>query len=131
MAKEKNFRPPTEPIFLGEDKDLEFQILPYVWDAVKRRYVEQDPESIAGWTLQFTFGARHNDPAALFTKETPDDVEITDSDNAFCKVHIEDTDTDALAAGDYVYDLWRVDAGAEGCLAYGAIELLDPVRITT
>lgn len=131
MANRKDFRPPQEPIFAGEDKDLEFEIRPYTWDDIKERYVERSVEPITGWTLLFTFGAARNDPAALFTKATPSGVEITDADAALCVIHIEDEDTDTLAPGEYAYDLWRTDAGSESCLAYGFIEILDPMRLTT
>ena len=80
-------------------------------------------ELIAGWGLAFSV-AKGYGQIASFTKATGGaGITITDGAAGEFEVTIADIDTDALATGNYVWDVKRTDAGQEVVLAYGQLSL--------
>jgi hypothetical protein len=81
-------------------------------------------ENIAGWGLAFSV-AKGYGQTAVFTKTTAalEGIVRTDEANGEFEVTIADIDTDALATGNYVWDVKRTDAGQEAVLAYGQLNL--------
>jgi hypothetical protein len=77
---------------------------------------------IAGWTFEFTARDAVADVAAFVTK-TNANFTIEDAALGIFYCDIADTETDTTTggatAGDYDYDVKRMDAGAEGTLAHG------------
>lgn len=89
--------------------------------------------NIAGWTLSWKVKIKrsHADGDAVLTK-TPTIAGTYNADTTLnlqrATVSVEDVDTDSLAARTYVYELKRMDAGAETILAYGDLELSQSVH---
>ncbi len=81
------------------------------------------PANITGWTLLLTVALALGQQQKLFTK-TPT---ITDGPSGRFKVDFTATDTN-LAAGSYVYDVWRTTTGNERVLALGAFTIVNSVR---
>ena len=114
--------------FIGTDHDFEFVILN---DAGTQAI------NISGWPLSFMVkrSLGHLDAAAKVTKATGSGITITgtyDADPALntqkATVSIADTDTDALPAGEYFYELKRTAVSAEAVLAYGTFTMLRSVH---
>lgn len=85
---------------------------------------------ITGWTLSFLVkrAATDADAAAVVTKTTTSGITITgshhtnpNSNTQRATIAIADVDTDALAAGTYVWELKRTNAGSESRIAYGVL----------
>lgn len=117
-------------LFIGTDHQFVFTIL----DDEEATAID-----ISGWTLSFMVKRKvtHPDGAALLTKTTSGGILITgtyDPDPSqstqVAQVSIADTDTDPLTAGDRVWELKRMDAGAEAVLAYGDLALVQAVHRT-
>jgi hypothetical protein len=91
--------------------------------------------NISGWTLSWKVKRRrtHADVDAVLTK-TPAIAGAYNADTSLnlqrATVSVEDVDTDSLTARTYVYELKRMDAGAETVLAYGDLELMQSVHRT-
>jgi hypothetical protein len=80
--------------------------------------------AIGGWTISFTAKAKPDGPALITRPAT-----ITDPTNGVFTVPIASSDTNnpMMPAGDYLYDIFRTDAGAKACLALGKFSVLaDP-----
>ena len=65
---------------------------------------------ITGVTLKWILAAAPGE-AALVTKLSPDDVEITDGQNGVCKVHLIPADTASLA-GVYYHEMELTDTSS-------------------
>lgn len=94
---------------------------------------------ISGWSLSFMVKRSRSqaDASATLTKTTVDGIAITGAFNAdpetntqVATVSIGDTDTDALAAGSYVWELKRTDPGLEVVIGYGAFRMIRSVHRT-
>jgi hypothetical protein len=116
MAKET----PAE-YFIGTDHQFVYEIL-------------DDDESAAidvtSWALSWMWKRRASDPdeRAVLTKTSGSGIAVAGTYNADPDVNlqratvtVEDTDTLTVAAGLYVFELKRTDAGFETVLAYGAL----------
>ena len=72
-----------------------------------------DPvEDITGWTIVATIKQKPDDPNAIFTVP----ASMTDSVNGIYTIPFRASQSGLLAAGSYVWDVWRVDSGAEEVL---------------
>ncbi len=81
-------------------------------------------QNITSWALSFTMVPFVSGTASI-TKTTAagGGITLTDPTNGVCSVAILDTDTDALSAGTYYYQLKRTDEGSETVLSYGTAVL--------
>jgi len=79
-------------------------------------------KNITGWALACAV-ARGYGQTAEFTKTVGAGITITDGANGVFQISIDDTDTDALDSGGYVWDVKRTDAGQEAVLTYGDLDL--------
>lgn len=77
---------------------------------------------ITGWTLRLTVRAQWNG-ADVWTKTIGDGLTVVSASTGVIRAEFTSADTDG-AEGIYLYDLKRLDSGAEAVLAYGAIEIL-------
>lgn len=124
MAKET-----ADEAFIGTDFQRIYHVL---------NEDEDEAIDISGWALSWMLKRKLTmlDADASVTKSTATTgVSIGGLYNATpgsnlqrATVTILDTDTDALAAGIYYYELKRTDAGLETVLAYGEMELLRGVH---
>ena len=98
--------------FKGEDKQHVFDIT----DA------GGSPQTMTGWTLDWVLRRGHG-AADVVLSVADSDVSVAigngDGTDDRATVSINDTGTDGLAAGEYVYALKRTDAGFEQILVYG------------
>ena len=106
MAKEQNITS-AENWFKTEDK----QIIWYITDSAG------SPQTMSGWTVAFNLYSAKTSANALVTKSAT--ISNGDGTDDRAVVTVADTDTETLAAGTYVYELVRTDAGSEQVLAYG------------
>lgn len=112
----------SEDWFVGEDKTLNFEVYDSTGAAM---------QDIAGWSLRFRLRYQRDGDAIVFTKTTGGSgVAISGTYNSDpatntqrAVVTIDDTDTDNLQPGNYLFNLWRTDAGSETVLAYGLATL--------
>jgi len=143
MALERNFA--ENKYFVGEDKELEFEIL---GDDVVLSATELDedgnpavvsgtPVDVTGWALTWILRNSQSaaDPALLTKATGGSGIQITGSYNATrdlntqrVLVTVEDTDTwnpptTEFAAKEYAYSLKRTDAGSETVLVFGALPI--------
>lgn len=111
MAKKQHFTR-DDMWFAGEDKQLRFTILDENAVAV----------DITGWAVRFAFGEMPGDDA-IFEKTVGSGITLTTPLSGLLTVQVQDADTDALAAGSYVYSLKRMDNNTETILAFGDVLL--------
>lgn len=76
-------------------------------------------QNVTGWTFTFVVKSHPEATTPILTL-TP---AIADAALGQVDVTIADTDTDALVPKEYVYKLWRTNAGSESVLAYGTLHL--------
>jgi hypothetical protein len=116
--------------FLGTDHQFVHSIL----DSAQAVAID-----ISGWELSFMIKRSRSQPDAnaSLTKTTSSGIAITgafnvdpDTNTQVATVSIDDTDTDALAAGSYVWELKRTDAGLEAVIGYGPIRMIRSVHRT-
>jgi hypothetical protein len=81
--------------------------------------------NISGWSVTFTCKRRPAD-AALITKAAT----VTDPANGVFTIALASADTTSpgVPAGEYLYDIFRTDAGAMTCLALGKLSVLPDPR---
>lgn len=121
MAKETD-----QTLWIGTDFQFVFHI---------KNEAETAAVDITGWTLSWKVkrSVSHADSETVLSK-TATVSGTFNSDPAVntqrATVTIDDTDTDGLTAKTYRYELKRTDAGQETVLAYGALELKQPVHRT-
>ena len=96
-------------------------------------YTSSDQDAITditGWTLSFLVKRRPTDADvdALVTKTTAAGIVISGVFNASPAINTQkatvtmvDTETDAIAAATYYWELKRMDAGSEQRIGYGRI----------
>ena len=137
----------TITMFVGEDKDLEFEI----FDQAGRTDEELEEaitagtatmQDVTGWGFQFLVRLKDRttgDPLIDKSDGSPVEIDIDGTFNATratntqrVVVHMFDTDTAAadgssvtLAPKTYRYSLKRTDTGSETILAWGDFELLE------
>ena len=75
------------------------------------------PQTMTGWTVSFNMYSAKTSANALVTKTAA--ISNGDGTDDRAVITVADTDTETLAAGTYVYELVRTDAGSEQVLAYG------------
>jgi hypothetical protein len=123
MAKET-----AVTLFIGVDHTFTFEILNEAEDAAI---------NVTGVTLSWMLkrNVNHDDADALLTKTTSAGITITGVYNAIVAtntqrvvVTIADSDTDAIKAGIWRYELKRMDAGNETIYAYGKLTLTRSVH---
>ena len=117
-------------LYLGADHTYPFTIL---------NKAETLAVDITGWALSWMVKRRTSDAdaAAVLTKTTGSGIVIAGTFNSVittntqvATVTVLDTDTDAIAAGLYHYELKRTDAGFETPLAFGTLTLKRGVHRT-
>ena len=103
--------------FTNEDKQFVFSITQP--DGVAA-------QDVTGWNLSWLLKAHKNDAdtAAKITKTTLSGIALTTPLSGVVTVTISDTDTLALAPGNYYHELKRTDDGSETVLSYGSAALL-------
>lgn len=78
-------------------------------------------ENISGWTFAFQIWDEHADdddePLAELTS-AGGEISITDTDDGEIEIELEDEHTSDLS-GNYRWNVWRTNSGAEQCLARG------------
>jgi hypothetical protein len=82
---------------------------------------------ISGWALAFYLKKAYTDLAALVTKTTGSGITITDATAGVFTITLATADTDQTS-GNYVYDVWRTDAGQETALVHGRFSIGPAVR---
>ena len=98
--------------FKGTDKTI-------YWDVVDSANAAQ---VMTGWTLSWKMYPANGSGNALLTK-TPA-ISNGDGTDDRATVTIADTDTSALPAGNYLYELLRTDAGFQEVLSFGDLVML-------
>lgn len=96
--------------YRGEDIILQFTMDPV--------------QDITGWTLLFTLKADAQDPTALVSKAGS----IVSAPNGVFSVSLSSSDTN-LTPAQYVYDVWRTDAGSKAVLSKGTFTIEQGVRV--
>lgn len=93
---------------------------------------EVTAQNITGWALSWMMKRRATDAdaSALITKVTPAGITITDGPNGLCQFTVTDENTAAVAAGLYVHELKRTDAGSETPLCEGTVVLRQSKHIS-
>ena len=103
MGQKQNFE-----MFRGEDKILEVTVT---------------GENITPWTLVFTLRQTARSDVALIERPGI----ITSGVGGVFQVTLTDEDTVGLVPGKYAFDCKRTNAGAEGIIVYGTLNLLAEV----
>ena len=94
------------------------------------------PQTMTGWTLEFTVRNRADDSTADITKTTLSGIAISNADtslgettgaNSVAVITIADDDTTNLAIDNYECDLKRMDSASEAILAFWRFNLLQEV----
>jgi len=127
MAKRTDFGTPVAPMFLGVDLTLRVQLVKL--DSAGAEVVDGD---LTGRAYAFTLNDTPDATTPTLTKTTGSGITLGAGDtaaypaelagaNTVLVIAIDDTDTDALAAGTYYWDVKRTDAGAETVVAFGTI----------
>lgn len=114
MTDEANI-PASTRWFVGADKDLRITVYDGPESDTTREVVD-----ITGYSLEFIL---YDGNTPIITKTTGAGIAITIPIEGVAIVTIEDTDTDAIAGGDYGFELWRTDAGNEDVLSFGTVTL--------
>ena len=121
-----------EGFYIGEDVVMRVQV--YKRDDVT-------PDDLSTWTLYtFTLKDKRDDAAALFQKTEADGITVVNGDptnfpeevtgaSSVLRIAIPDTDTDALTAGLKAFQVKRMDAGSEGIVAIGTVEVGQSVSL--
>jgi hypothetical protein len=128
-------------LFVGDDRPLELEIFDegsldpgsYATDALFAAAVvaQGTMVNVASFAMTFTIRKGYGDAdPVVVTKTTASGITVTGSFNATrasntqrVRVAIEDTDTENLKPGSYVYTLKRTDAGNETTLSFGPVVL--------
>ncbi len=118
--------------YIGEDIALRVQVF-------KRDDVT--PDDLSTWVLiTFTLKNKAADAVALFQKTVGAGIAVVNADptnfpeevagaNSVIEITIGDTDTDGLTAGFKAYQVKRMDAGSEGIVALGTVEVHQSVSL--
>jgi hypothetical protein len=119
--------------YIGEDVKLRVQVF-------KRD--DKTVEDLSTWTLYtFTLKDEAADSIALFQKtESPGGISVVNGDptnfpeevagaSSVFEITITDADTDGLTAGFKAYQLKRMDAGNEGIVVLGTVEVSQSVSL--
>lgn len=94
-------------VYRGEDVTLNFTMSPV--------------EDVSGWSLLFTVRIGQN---VVISKAGS----VDDGPNGQFSFALADTDTEGERLGEWLYDVWRDDPGAERILAIGTFTLKDTAR---
>jgi hypothetical protein len=82
---------------------------------------------ISGWALAFYLKQKYADLAALVTKTSGTGIAVVDATAGVFTITLAAADTDQTP-GNYVYDIWRTDAGQETALVHGRFSIGPAVR---
>lgn len=95
--------------FVGEDQTFEWTV-----------YEDDDMtlQDLTNWLMEFRL-ARASGQASVLTKA----VSLTDPGNGVCSVFVSATESGALPAFDYYYQLWRTNTGFKDVVAEGKAAL--------
>jgi len=95
-------------MFWGEHKLLQFP-------------VAGGQNQINAWALQWQlWRSEDKEPPPLITKTSSAGITVIDTPSGICQVTLTADDWDEVDPEvAYYYELWRTDAGAEQCLAFG------------
>lgn len=121
MAIERNITL-ADDWFIGEDKTIVDTI--YQADGVAL-------QNVTGWAISFLVKktATDTDAAAKVTKTTGGfGIALTTPASGVITITIVDTDTAALPAGEYRYEIKRTDDGSETVLTFGTCYLRQAVH---
>ena len=124
---EKSHIEKDDDFFIGDDKELRFEIFDSDEDADPRTM-----ENIAGWGFEWLLRRTDDDAEAHLLRKTTNNGGISvvgthsvvrSANKQYAVVSIADTDTDGLAPGTYRHVLRRTDAGSETVLSHGSVVL--------
>jgi hypothetical protein len=82
---------------------------------------------IGSWALTFYLKKAYADLAALVTRTSGAGIAVVDATAGVFTITLATADTDQTP-GNYVYDVWRTDAGQETALAHGRFSIGPAVR---
>ena len=127
MAKRYDFGVGDEPVFIGMDLALRVQVVKR--DSAGVEVIEGD---LTGRAYAFTLNDSPDGIRVEFTKASGSGITLANGDtaaypaeltgaNTVLVIAIADTDTDALEAKKYYFDVKRTDAGSETVVAFGSI----------
>lgn len=121
MAIEQNITN-DDDWFINEDKELPLTI--YQAD-------ETTPQDVSGWALSFMLKRNSSDVTAKITKTTAGGggITFTTPASGLVLITVQDTDTAALKAGTYMYEVKRTDDGSETVLTHGTVLLKQAVHL--
>jgi hypothetical protein len=91
---------------------------------VQTSSTDTSAKNITGWTLAMMIKRKASDTGVT---QVTTSTSVTVGSSGTAATTIVSADTDDLD-GDYVYDLWRTDAGALTCLSSGTISFIDSPR---
>lgn len=100
----------------------------YIGEDVMLRVTMDPVEDITGWTLAFMMRKTIGLLPIAISKEGPPDIIIVNAAGGVFTVKIDSDETADLAAGEYQFDIQRVDAGARSVLVRGTITLVPMVN---
>lgn len=115
---------PNRPWFIGEDKEIDFEIL--ADDGLAIDDPAKSPDDVATWIVVFSLRKLDTSSVPIIEKRTGSGVSVVGiysssraANTQRIRVAIEDIDTDALKALTYRYGLKRLVAGGDSVLSFG------------
>jgi hypothetical protein len=94
----------------------------YKGEAILATFTMTPATDITGWTITFTLRRHATDAAVLLQKSCG----VFDAVNGKFQLALSKAET-TLGAGDYVYDIQRVDSGSEAVLSIGRFHVAQEV----
>lgn len=99
-------------------------LLCYKGEAVKFTFTQKPVEDISTWTIVLTVKGKPTDAVAKISQPAT----IDNGPAGQYSITLSTGQTN-IAAGAFVYDIWRTNAGSEAILSIGAFILQQDVRL--